>query len=160
MDQTQIDELLLQFLHASPDKTGDGRVEPLSEADWDDLLQQSARHGITPLFYHRLRTFHPDIPIPPNIMGRLRQAYLENAARNLRLYHNLCKVLNILHRDSIPVITLKGAHLAELVYGNRALRFMGDLDLLVQKDDLMRVDALLLEMGCMGKVETRPHCWS
>ena len=155
MDQTQIDELLLQFLHASPDKTGDGRVEPLSEADWDDLLQQSARHGITPLFYHRLRTFHPDIPIPPNIMGRLRQAYLENAARNLRLYHNLCKVLNILHRDSIPVITLKGAHLAELVYGNRALRFMGDLDLLVQKDDLMRVDALLLEMGCTPTVLKR-----
>ena len=47
MDQTQIDELLLQFLHASPDKTGDGRVEPLSEAEWDDILQQSARHGIT-----------------------------------------------------------------------------------------------------------------
>ena len=82
-------------------------------------------------------------------------AYLENAARNLRLYDNLCKVLKILRRDGIPVIVLKGAHLAELVYGNRALRFMGDLDLLVQKDDVMRVDALLIEMGCTPTVHNR-----
>jgi hypothetical protein len=148
MDQTQIDELLLHCLCVRPDKTGDDRVEPLSEADWDDLLQQSERHKITPLFYHRLRTFHPDIPIPPTVTGKLRQAYLDNAARNLRLYNYLCKVLEILRRDSIPVILLKGAHLAELVYGNRALRFVGDMDLLVKKDDLIRVDALLLEMGC------------
>ena len=65
MDQAQIDELLLHCLRTSPDKTGDGRVAPLSESDWAELLQQSARHRITPLFYHRLRTFHPDIPIPP-----------------------------------------------------------------------------------------------
>ena len=155
MDQTQIDDLLLYCLLASPDKTSDGRVEPLSEADWDDLLQQSDRHRITPLFYHRLRTYHPDIPIPPNIMQRLRQAYLDNAARNLRLYHNLCMVLKILRRDSIPVIVLKGAHLAEFVYGNRAHRFMGDLDLLIRKDDLMRVDELLLEMGCTPTANNR-----
>ena len=148
MDQTQIDEWLLYCLRASPNKTGDGKIEPPSEADWEDLLQQSARHGITPLFYHRLRTFHPDIPIPTYVMGRLRQAYIENAARNLILYNYLFKVLKILRRDSIPVIVLKGAHLADLVYVNRALRLVGDLDLLVEKNDLMRVDALLLEMGC------------
>ena len=148
MDQTQIDELLLYCLRTSPDKTGDGRVEPLSKADWEDLLQQSDRHRITPLFYHRLRTFHPDIPIPPAVMGKLRQAYLGNTTRNLILYNYLCKVLKILRRDGIPMIVLKGAHLAELVYGNRALRFVGDLDLLVKKDDVMKVDALLLEMGC------------
>jgi hypothetical protein len=155
MNQTQIDTLLLYCLRASPDKTGDGRFMPLSEADWDDLLQQSDRHKITPLFYHRLRTFHPDIPIPPDVIGKLRQAYLDNAARNERLYHNLSKVLKILRRDSIPVIALKGAHLAELVYGNRALRFMSDLDLLVRKDDLMKVDALLLEMGCTPTEQNR-----
>jgi hypothetical protein len=155
MDQTKIDELLLSCLRESPGKTGDGRVEPLSEADWEKLLQQSDRHKITPLLYHRLRTFQPDISIPPDITGKLRQAYLDNSARNLRLYNNLSRVLKILRCDRIPVIVLKGAHLAEFVYGNRALRFMGDLDLLVQKDDLMRVDALLLEMGCTPTVHNR-----
>ena len=148
MNETQIDRLLLFCLRASHDKPGDGTVEPWLEADWDELLQQSDRHKITGLLYYRLKTVLPDIAIPPVVMTRLRQAYLDNSARNLRLYAHLNKVLAILHRNSIPVIALKGAHLAELVYGSRALRFMGDLDLMVKKDCLMRVDALLLEMGC------------
>jgi hypothetical protein len=155
MNQTQIDELLLYFLRASPGKTGDDSSEPLSEADWDDLLRQSERHKITPLFYHCLRTFHPDIPVPPTVTKRLRQAYLDNSARNLRLYDNLGEVLKSLRREHIPVIVLKGAHLAELVYRHCALRFMGDLDILVQKDDLIRIDALLLEMGCSPTVQNR-----
>ena len=148
MDQTQIEDVLLSFLGTGPVRTGDGAVAPLADADWEDLLQLSARHGVAPLLYHRLRTFHPDLRMPAAALGRLRQAYLDNSARNLGLYHNLGKVLKVLAREHIPVIVLKGAHLAELVYGNRALRFMGDLDLMVKQDDLMRVDALLLEMGC------------
>ena len=155
MDHSQIDEWLLHGLRANPDPAGAGRLSRPSDADWEEILQQSARHGITPLLYHRLRTVHPDLPIPPDVMGRLRQAYLENAARNLRLYHNLSSVLRTLRRDRIRVIVLKGAHLAELVYGHPALRCMGDLDLLVQTDDLMKVDALLLEMGCTPTVENR-----
>ena len=155
MDQKQIDEWLLCCLRADSDKTGGLGAAPLSEADWAELLQQSARHGVAPFFYHRLRTLHPDIPVPPGVMEGLRQAYLTNTARNMRLYGNLGKVLEVLRRGHIPVIALKGAHLAELVYGNRALRIMNDLDLLVKQDDVMRVDALLLEMGCAPAEHSR-----
>ncbi len=147
MDQSRIDELLLYCLRVVPDEMGDGRLEALSSSDWDVFIEASGRHGVAPLLYHRLRTSHSDVPIPANVMGRLRQAYLENDARNMGLYHKLGKVLELLRRDNISVIVLKGAHLAELVYGNRALRSMGDVDLLVHKDDLMRVEAVLLGIG-------------
>lgn len=149
------DDLLLYCLRTNPDKKDGCWVGPLSESDWDEVLQQADRHKITPLVYHRLKTSHQEIPIPPDILEKLRQAYLENTARNMRLYDNLGRVLQILRNDRIPVIVLKGAHLAELVYGNRALRFMGDLDLLVKKENLMRVDALLLEMGCTPTIQNR-----
>lgn len=155
MNNTQIDEWLLCCLRANPDKTGGRVFEAPSESDWDELIRQADRHEITPLFYHRLKTFHPDISIPPGAEGRLRQVYLENTARNIWMYNNLSSVLKILRSENIPVIALKGAHLAELVYGNRALRYMGDLDLLVKQDDLMKVDALLLQMGCVPAQENR-----
>lgn len=155
MEPDHVDELLLRCLRAGPDTTDEGRVDPLTAADWEDLLQQAARHKIVPLLYHRLRTHHPDLPIPPEAMGRMRQAYLDNTARNLMLSHNLAAVLKIFRRGCIPVIVLKGAHLAEFVYDNPALRFMGDLDLLVQRDDLMNIDALLLEMGCTPTAQNR-----
>lgn len=148
MNSDQIDDCLLACLRSSPVPAGVGGVAPLSEGDWEELLRQSDRHKVTPLLYHRLRTCHPDLPIPDGITEKLRQAHLDNSARNLRLYSRLGKVLRLLRQENIPVIALKGAYLAEFVYAHPAIRFMYDLDLLVHEDDVMKVDALLLEMGC------------
>jgi hypothetical protein len=148
MNSDQINEWLLACLRSSPAPAGVGGVAPLSEGDWEEILRKSDRHKVTPLLYHRLRTCHPDLPIPDGITRKLRQAHLDNSARNLRLYSHLGKVLRLLRQENIPVIALKGAYLAEFVYAYRALRFMNDLDLLVHEDDLMKVDTLLLEMGC------------
>jgi hypothetical protein len=149
MDQTQIDEFLLYCLRAVPDEAGDGRLEALSSSDWNILIEKSACHRVAPLLYHRLRTFHSDMSIPANVMPILRHTYLQSAAAGMHLYHELGKVLGLLRHKNIPVIVLKGAHLAELVYGNKALRPMSDVDVLVHKDDLMRVEAALLGMGCV-----------
>jgi hypothetical protein len=61
---------------------------------------------------------------------------LYSALRNMRRCHELSKVLRILQNDGIPVIVLKGAALAEVVYGNIALRSMSDVDLLVKKGSI------------------------
>ena len=143
MDQPRIDELLLYCLRVVPDEMAGGRLEALSGSDWDAFIEAASQYGVAPLIYHRLRTSHPEVHVPADVMGRLQQAYLANGARNMGIYHRLGKVLALLRRDNIPVIVLKGAHLAELVYGNRALRSMGDVDLLVHTQDLMRVEAIL-----------------
>jgi hypothetical protein len=147
MDRFRTDELLLYCLRVVPDEAGYGRLETLSSSDWDVLIEDSGRYGLAPLLYHHLRTLHSDIPIPANVMERLRHIYLQSAGRGMHLYHELGKVLRLLRHANIPVIVLKGAHLAELVYGNIALRPMRDVDVLVHKDDLMRVEAVLLGMG-------------
>jgi hypothetical protein len=102
---------------------------------------------VTPLFYQRLQIFKSNFPIPDQIMPRVRELYLAHAARNIRLYHELTQVLTILQGANIPVVVLKGAHLAELVYKNIALRSMGDIDLLVKKDDLRRSQQGLIKAG-------------
>jgi hypothetical protein len=147
MDQSRTDELLLYCLRVDPDEAGDGRLETLSSSDWDVLIEESGRYGVAPLLYHRLRTFHSAVSVPANVVARLRYIYLQSAGRGTHLYHELGKVLGRLRHAHIPVIVLKGAHLAELVYGNRALRPMEDVDILVHKGDLMRVEAALLGMG-------------
>lgn len=155
MNPAQIDEWLLNGLRAGSDQTGVAGSQAPSEADWEELVQQSNRHRITPYLYHHLRTVHPDVPIPPGIVGKLRQGHLDNAARNLRLYGHLGKILQLLRGNDVPVIALKGAYLAERVYAHRALRYLGDLDLLVRNDDLTKVDALLLGMGCIPMLANR-----
>jgi hypothetical protein len=148
-----MDELLLYCLRWVPDEMSDGRLKALSSSDWDVLIEASNRHGVAPLLYHRLRTFHADVPIPANVMGRLRQAYLKNVARNMGLYQELGKLLGMLRHDNIPVIALKGIHLATAVYRNIALRTMGDIDLLVKQTDLLRVQEILVEQGYIASKE-------
>jgi hypothetical protein len=155
MDRSRTEDLLLAFLRTDPGGTGVAGFGELSGTDWDDLLRTAARHGVTPLLYHRLATFHRDAPIPAEVIRNLRNSYLQNAGRNMHLYHELGKVLGRFRQDGIPVIALKGAHLAEAVYGNIALRPMGDADLLVKQADLSRVQDLLVELGYMvSKEET------
>jgi hypothetical protein len=119
----------------------------LSDADWDNLVETSSRHGITPILYFRVQPLFAQINIPPRVEERLRSTYLSSAARNAQFFHELAKVLQSLKDSGIPVICLKGAHLAWTVYGNIALRPMGDFDLLVREEDIGRAGGILPPLG-------------
>lgn len=117
-------------------------------ADWRSLIQESDRHGVTPLLYFCVKA-SGDSHVPPAIIETLRNAYLHSAAANARRYRQLSTILAALKDELIPVIVLKGAHLAEVVYGGMVgLRTMGDVDLLLRREDLQRSRERLLEIGC------------
>jgi hypothetical protein len=139
--------LLLCCLRAGTDGTRAPRLAQASEHDWDKVIEQAVWHGVAPLVYQRSKTIGLSATIPVQVLGRLRTIALHNALRNLLLCQELSEVLRTFQHDSIAVIVLKGAFLAEVVYADRALRPMLDVDLLVRKRDLSRAEARLLELG-------------
>lgn len=147
MDQSRTDELLLSLLRTDLERSWPTGIAGLSGGEWEDLLHVSRRHHVTPLLYHRLSNSCPDLPIAAEVLQSLRSGYLQSAARNVDLYHELGKVLGRLRQDDIQVIALKGAHLAAVVYDNIALRPMNDVDLLVRRADVGRAEGVLLGMG-------------
>ncbi|GAG16806.1 unnamed protein product, partial [marine sediment metagenome] len=62
------------------------------------------------------------------------------------LSYELNKILNVFEAKGISVVILRGLNLAEVVYGNIALRVTADIDLLVQKKDLFHVAKTLVEL--------------
>ncbi len=120
----------------------------LSDAEWREIAQRAARHGLQPLLYSGLAAFPPGaIQVPAELLQSLREAFLMSGTKNQLLYLDLARVLSALQQDGVGVIVLKGAHLAELVYGNIALRPMGDIDLLVGRSDLAKTAARLRDLG-------------
>jgi hypothetical protein len=83
--------------------------------------------------------------VPADAWERLRLAYFNSAERNTRRFRELRTVLGCLRTAGIPVIVLKGAYLAEAIYGDVALRPMCDADLMVPRADLPRAQAILLD---------------
>lgn len=140
MTPLELGKLLCYCLSLETDVIEAERFEPLSDADWQDLVQLAASHNLVPLFYRRLKALGAGVAVPPDIWRTLQETYLDSSGTSMRLYNQLGGVLRTLQAESVPVIVLKGAYLAHVVYGNPALRPMQDLDLLVRRGDLARVE--------------------
>ncbi|HEV2853354.1 MAG TPA: nucleotidyltransferase family protein [Thermoanaerobaculia bacterium] len=140
-------ELLSRLLHPSADQISLTELKSLGPGDWDDLLEQAEHHQVSPLLHRALDDPERRAVVPAAAMERLEVSYFNTAAGNASLFAQLKGVLEALRAAGIPVIALKGAHLAEIVYGNLTLRSMGDVDVLVRREDLPRVEQVLTGLG-------------
>lgn len=120
----------------------------LRDIDWNVFLDKAKKEGVLPLVFLRLPEIAKDnYTIPLSVTEALKRDYYTIAARNAIIFQELGKVLESFNRAGLEAIVLKGAALAELVYRNLALRAMSDVDLLVKKEDLCKIDALLKMLG-------------
>jgi hypothetical protein len=136
-------ERLLQGLR------GEG-VQGLTKADWSDVIDLAQKHGVTPLLHRNLKARYADLQVPEPIRSRLRDTYRLTGIRNTRLLAQLNGVLKRFRQARVDVVVLKGAHLADLVYEEVALRPMGDVDLLIRSADLRAARSVLLDLEYRG----------
>ncbi|HVH25700.1 MAG TPA: nucleotidyltransferase family protein [Vicinamibacterales bacterium] len=122
-------------------QAGDGAL------DWDRVVDCAGEHDIGPLAYHGLQPFAISGDRAQAVLAKLKAQYFASAMRNALLYRELKDLLRALGRRNRPVILLKGAALAATVYRNAALRPMGDVDLLIRRDDLSEVEKLFEDFG-------------
>jgi hypothetical protein len=124
------------------------RLASASAEDWRCVLDLARRQNVSAFLYHRLQA--TGVLPPAAVRDELKKDYLILSMRNARLYSALSGVLELLHRLRIDVIALKGVYLAQVVYGNVGIRSMNDIDLLVKKEDLPRVEKALTESGAVS----------
>ena len=95
--------------------------------------------------------------MPGDVREALEQAFYRTAAANALCLHQLAEVRAGLAATGAPLLLLKGAALAEALYGDAALRQIGDIDLAVPVEAVPACRQALLEMGYVsGQVEERP----
>jgi Uncharacterised nucleotidyltransferase len=109
--------------------------------DWTHLTQRATASGLGALVYTRMKR-HPD-RLTPEALQRMRAAYMEPAAGNLRLVGALGRLLRQIAGHELPVMLLKGAALLALVYRDPAMRPMGDADLLIRRQDIPKLVGIL-----------------
>lgn len=119
-----------------------------AKMDWNNLIHLAKIHCVAPLVYRQMKQSDEMSAIfPDQFFERLRLEYLLNLAQNIKRYHELSKVLKLLEREQVPVILLKGAHLASHVYDSIGTRTMSDVDILVKKGHLAQAEKVLLQKG-------------
>ena len=115
--------------------------------DWEYLLKQAHFHGVVPLVTHNLVTDGFRNLIPQPYLDHLNRSYHHTLFKNVIFSTEMAKVLSAFNQHSISAIPLKGTVLAEILYGNPALREMWDTDILVHPADVPRANSVLVELG-------------
>jgi hypothetical protein len=105
----------------------------------------AARHRLTS-FLERFCRQHPTM-VPTEFEVSLRNRVRLLGIRNLGMVAELIRIVDLLAENSIPAVPYKGPVLTEQLYGTVAMRPMQDLDILIMREDLPRIEALLTDMG-------------
>jgi len=87
--------------------------------------------------------------------GPGRQAYLGTLGRTTRLLDRCAEILDAAEARGLVLLPYKGAALVDLYYGDRGLRALGDLDLLVEPARLDEAVALLESLGFRRRYRER-----
>jgi hypothetical protein len=125
-------------------------------ADWSRLRELAESRGVgAALAVAARRAAWP--AIPADAEAALGRALTAARGRHAFFARELAVVLATLDAAAVPVLVLKGAALAELLYPAPELRPYADLDLLIRRGDLERADGALRAAGWARHADE--HSW-
>ena len=109
--------------------------------DWRRFVKLAQRHRVQG--FARIGLEAAAIVVPPGLVT----AHRRQTARNLLLLDEAARIAAMLVEADIPAAFLKGATLAQLAYGNQAVKQTLDNDLLVDPDQVAATIKLLESIG-------------
>ena len=112
--------------------------------DWEKLLALGNRHRVNGFLAAALR-LQEDIPETVRSVLAKRAERIER--ENLLHIAVALAATRALEQAGIPAVIMKGAPLSQAIYGDTRLRHSKDIDLLVEDDQLKRVELMLLQNG-------------
>jgi hypothetical protein len=140
-------DLLLGIIRSSGRSPGTAALQAVSREEWVAILGIARKHGVAPLLHRALKAGEELSCVPDPVRQDLEDERHATALANLRNLGKFRLVAQALQARGIPVIALKGLHLAELVYRDVSLRPMSDLDILVPRALVRQAVATLYEVG-------------
>ena len=121
------------------------RASARNGLEWEAALSLAQVQGLLPLLHERLAEIG-DL-VPDVIRRAVTRAFEQNARQTLWLTQVLFDVNDLFQRHGIEALPYKGAVLAQLLYGNVALRQYSDVDVMVRAADVHRARAVLQDSG-------------
>ncbi|MDO9045575.1 MAG: nucleotidyltransferase family protein [Methanobacteriaceae archaeon] len=142
------DELMLSCARTQVNEEIEKKIISLAsmDLDWEYLINMVSRHRLRPLLYVNLNSICPK-KVPEDVLESLKSYYMANVQKNLMLTGELVKIIEILESNDIKAIPYKGPVLASLAYGNIGLRQFGDIDILIDETDALKVKEIMISEG-------------
>jgi hypothetical protein len=113
--------------------------------EWEAVLGLAEQHGTVSLLHQNLSRLGDEVP--SGVRAALRQSYERNVHKSLFIARELIRILDCIEGLGIDVVPYKGIVLAEVYYGDMALRQSGDMDLFVRRHEVARIKNAVRDLG-------------
>ena len=118
------------------------------EIDFDKFVKLSSSHLILPLIFIKLKQKNLLNYIPEELVKYLKEIYEINLNRNKELIKETKIITNILKKNKINYVLLKGtANIFRNLYKDIGERMVGDIDILVELENGSKTIKLLNKIG-------------
>jgi len=133
----------------NPDPCRQQRIRRLVSfnVDFDFLINTAIKEGLAGLLYKNFMKSGLMEILDRKQRERLQSLYYRTVIFNLKLFHDLREILQLLNRKKIKVVLLQGAALFPQIYGDIGLRPMTDIDFWVLKGDYPGLISVLSSQG-------------
>ena len=121
-------------------------VGALDDEEWDAVCQAAHWLGVAPTLHGRVA----GTPLPDHARSRnatLRDDHMFVLLQNEAILDQVRELIDIADEADCPVAALKGAAVAFVAYHDRGERPMGDIDVLVPREEARRFFGCLTEHG-------------
>lgn len=147
-------QLLLLCARGRLDTATAEQIKLLSneDIDWHYLVKMASLHKLQFLLYRSLKIACPEAVTYPTLK-QLETPYLRNVAHSLRITRQLFEIIDFLDDHGIQAMPFKGPVLSELAYGDLTLRPIGDLDLLVDRQNAFKSIDLFIDQGFRTEID-------
>jgi len=116
--------------------------------DWDNVVKVSTAHYVFPALYCNLKRSNFLHYLPKELVTYMEQITNLNRERNKQIITQAKELNTLLLANNITPIFLKGTgNLLAGIYGDIAERMVGDIDLILSKEDYPKANTILREFG-------------
>jgi len=115
----------------------------LPRFNWHVFLKKIFTEGVDGILFDNLSKWNLGKKLPAWVLDEIKQNYMRNLGRNLLITNHLEKVLQAFEDNKINVLLLRGADFLSRLYPKLGSRTMSDVDLVMHKEDLEKVNSLL-----------------
>ncbi|MBX6763116.1 MAG: nucleotidyltransferase family protein [Rubrobacteraceae bacterium] len=138
------ERLLFSCLRGASDEVGD--ILEGGGLCWEEFVHAVRGHNVAPLVLKKLEEVGLEY-VPGDVVRSLQEVRWVSVTNSLYMSGELIRLHEILRSEGISAIPYKGPVLAQLAYGGLGMRPFGDLDLLVDREEVPLARDLLLSSG-------------
>jgi hypothetical protein len=121
-------------------------IESIAQQTLETISMFAYEQGVYPHFFHALMAHASDI-LDEEMREALAYIAHDIKVKNAAMKEELLLLFRSLETLNVDVMSFKGPVLAKILYDDVSLRQFGDLDLLIRKEDMDKVDLFLKNAG-------------